>query len=733
MDRLLFRLFLSAFLLLITKSVYSKERIVLDNPGANGKCLTFETVVSTPESYQVKIKIHSLEDFPIFRNGKPFHKIGFDDAIFIQKVGEPALPMILQHLGIPNGANYKVEIKELEWKDIDIGSIIPAQPQLLGNLSDEIFHESKEIYNSNYYDYPILDESDAMVWRGIKNVYVKICPFKYYPAEGKLSVLTESMLNVTFISDIEKAQSMPFVSEEDVNIFDNKGFYPKNKDVAYMNNYSARSVDPYDLLIVAGSSTIANSDAMARFCRWKAMKGIRTNVVTTSTTGSNCTSLKSYINQEYNNGMRYVLFVGDTDLIPLAQVDGRCNNIDHLTIKGDYWYGCLDGDTDIQAEVPIGRFPTNDITELDRMVNKTIFYESEDHDWTDKVLMVAHWENYLEYQSTCENICDASYTFPTTFYKAYGASVSDGGNEAKNADVINYINNGVNIVNYNGHGDSLQWYRWSYHKDFTQQECFGQNQLDSLEENVCPIFFSSGCINGHIGGTVPSILEFFLRSTKGATAYYAGTTLVHTFPANEYQKKLFNKILKQYNNRIGDLNLIANIANFGSGDFAIENAFMQICGGDPTLAIWAGTQYKYTNVSLTPVANGIEISTPMNSISTINVVSEDGSLSSKYTCNSSSYTIPTPTDNCFIVLDRTNYVPYVLYYDVDSHYIQNETITNDAYYHAYPIAIGYDVTTSQSYGPVTVESGNGLFINNSQGVTIKNDFECKKGAVLEIK
>ncbi len=56
----------------------------------------------------------------------------------------------------------------------------------------------------------------------------------------------------------------------------------------------------------------------------------------------------------------------------------------------------------------------------------------------------------------------------------------------------------------------------------------------------------------------------------------------------------------------------------------------------------------------------------------------------------------------------------------------NRTVTGKNIY------IGSDVTRSKPEGPVVIESGNTTF-DATNTVIIKNGFECKKGAILEIK
>ena len=46
---------------------------------------------------------------------------------------------------------------------------------------------------------------------------------------------------------------------------------------------------------------------------------------------------------------------------------------------------------------------------------------------------------------------------------------------------------------------------------------------------------------------------------------------------------------------------------------------------------------------------------------------------------------------------------------------------------------GHDVTTEKPEGPVVIESGADVRMHGTNGVYIKNSFEVKKGATLEIR
>ena len=85
------------------------------------------------------------------------------------------------------------------------------------------------------------------------------------------------------------------------------------------------------------------------------------------------------------------------------------------------------------------------------------------------------------------------------------------------------------------------------------------------------------------------------------------------------------------------------------------------------------------------------------------------------------------------MLDKHNYIPYLIHYNAESTYIQNETISNSRIYVGTPLDIGEDVNEDEEYGDVTLTPNAKVYINKGNGVFIKNGFECELGAVLEIK
>lgn len=720
----------SSFLLIAffcTLAGYAQSWIPIGNSNKE-VCVTEEVIESNSSIYKSKITINGFFDEVVTINGEQYHMISFDEGSFLYNVGEPQLPIISYLFATPSGAICNATISEVEWDDINLGKIYPAQKQCLESDPLPVFTINENIYRSNLFSHPLVIEGQEQTWRNIRNKSIEICPFKYYPSNNKLDVLKEFILEISFDEnvDVRTIDKNSVNKAVQWNMFKNLS---KQDFIGMENNKNmmkSNSSNDYDYLVIVGNinEIITEENTLNRFLMWKAFKGLKTKMVTTSETGTTPNSIKSYISTEYaNHHIQYVLFIGDHNTIPASQVTTPKNR----SVYSDYWYGCLDGTGDYEAEVPVGRMPINSLSQFRNIVNKTISYEKNYQGDYRKILLIANYQDAPQkYQGCCEDIRTNTYTVPLLFTTAYGASLSLGGDEATNAQVKNHINNEMHIVNYRGHGDTNLWWNWNI---------LGQNFTNSDVDDIhtCSIYFNICCSNGQIS-TDPCMMEKLLRSEVAATACLAATEPSYTYPNHEFDRKLFTKL---FNNNVwflGDLDVQAHIATFTSGmfDTARDNAYVYLCGGDPALEIWTAEPQIFEDVELDTSGSYYTLNT-MCSNYTLSVVSENGVLLDKYISGSTSCVFTPPSGNYYIVLNKHNYYPYIIYCS-DSEYIQNESIEVNSVYVRTPLNIGYDVTTAKPFGNVFVRSGAKLSIHKGNGsVTIKNGFECENGAEFIIK
>lgn len=712
------------FVFSILSPILAQSYITVKEDGSD-KCVTLEIVESTSANYKAKIRIHKIKNTTKVVGSEEYQHLFFDEINALQNVGEPALPVIVQHIGLPLGSSYKAEIIEDKWTTIPVKKIYPAQVPLVSEGTKKPFEISEKIYNSEEYYFDLMKKSDIMKWKGIENVFITICPFKYYPAKQMLSVLSEFTLSVSFDSSAKKDNNQFSCEEESMKVFDNIGFLPK--DVMYTHTRFLPPSYDFDYLIIVGNiPEIENSQAMNDFRKWKALKGYKTKMVSTSTIGSDSASIKNYISQQYLLGIRRVLFIGTQEKIPIPTFQAKQCQLDHPMVKSDYWYGCIDGDDDIQGDLPIARFVTNTLLDFQNVVDKTIKYESLYHEWANRVLLVSYQEYIPSFQSPLDSIYN-TYHQTMAINKAFAASVANGGNGATILDVIDYINNGVNIATVNAHGNAGGF--WLFDGPNSTLDYTNTGLLNS---DTYPVFFSNACNNGDFTSNY-SIINNFMRSDHCSSAWIGSSVPSFIIAQNLLTIILYSNMFNHNLWTLGDLLLQSHITNLGYGNTAIDNAFSSICGGDPTLEIWTGNQSVFEDVNISVSNNYLEITVPNINNFNVNISTENGELVGKYSSTGYSIYFPLSSGKYDLAICKHNYVPYVVHVDTGSHYIQNETITRNAYYGNTPISVGYDVTSSSSYGNVVIESNAKVNIGKGAGVTIKNGFECKSGGELVIK
>ena len=656
------------------------EWISIDGSGS-ANVVSKEVLQSDASSYRVKVIIHGLCDQLVDNESGSFHKLSLDINSRLTSIGDPALPVFSQFLAIPEGTIMDVKIQEKKWSDMEIGTIYPAQLLKGEDTKSDSFSFNTNTYTSDFIP-QLVQVGEEMEWRGIRCASLSVCPFKYFPQENRLSVLNEFIIQVNFVKD-ESVVTKKTVYEgaDPLHLFDNNIFSNAPSMRYAQTNYGLNAYAPHSkLLIVVGKGLdyIRTSDKMDEFCKWKVFKGYPVSVVSTATTGATPDSIKSYILQKYNNdNVRYVLFVGDIDQIPMKTLPCLYNNFYTGYVSGDYWYGCMGGENDYLADVAIGRFCTNSFYDFCHMVDKSISYERS-YQSQNNVLLMAHYERANEipsYQYCSETIRTRSYSSPMTFITAYGALTQYGGDSATNSDVLGYINQGVHIVNYRGHASENYWgnVTWDGSGWNMADELFQSTEISNMSANTNAVFFSIACNSGNIAYNGECMLETFTRSSHGAVAFLGATKETGFDINNEYDESLFIKLLNDSVFQIGDLNVAAHARCISVGGNyplpAIDNAQSYILGGDPTLELWTAVPSSFGNVNLNIANNTCTLTT--NVYDGFNMCVIEDSYHHRLNQNSSTNTCTflKPYFNFYTLLNKHNYFPYIIYCDVSTNTI----------------------------------------------------------------
>ena len=641
--------------------------------------------------------------------------------------GHPALPIYTQCVALPYNSNslLSTSVEEREWDTINVGRIMPLQPSLLeGEVAKELII-NHSIYKKGWYRPKQIQTTSIQNFRGIRNTSVRVCPFEYNAKLGKLAILRQFRLKVSFAQD--NVNAITPVNQSMYHCLFNNIEEPSNFPASSLRSNGGN----YDYLIVVGDiPNVLESNILKEFQLWKALKGIKTKVVTTDSVGYTDTSIKAYIQSQYaSDSIKYVLFIGKAHHIPQHMMPqfSYTNRI----LRSDYWYGCMDGANDWQADIAIGRYSVNRLQELENAMRKTIKYEIGTNAEGKKALLVAHKEDSglsSGFQNCMEEIRTNSQNSNFSFIREYGASITNGGTNATSTSVAGRINQEVGIFNYRGHAGPFFWRR-----DWSNQyyPLFDSLMVSTFTNEKYPIALSIACETGRIDSTGTCLMDLYMNGEHGISSGLGTTIETARAANNNYNKNLYYMINSE-NDGLGFISINAHImCSSNPSSYYKDNIFSYCCFGDPSLRVWTDSIKHFPEPVIETTSNSLNIAIGNITDWEIIAASESDGLIAKYHSSSSSFSIPLPSVSCTFAIHKNNYESYLFDY-IATNYIQNKTIKRRTFTSSSPIAIGSNVTTEIPTGNVVIEDGGILQLKQNTDVTIPNGFECKLGGQLII-
>ncbi len=467
----------------------------------------------------------------------------------------------------------------------------------LAFVADE-FYRDDEFYKNYQGFYPKTAQIEAVEEiRGLKYAVIAVSPYQYNPSTKTLRTNEKITLRVSWQSDepaldTEKIKKDNFLKSVIGKIHNLKQLaatldsQEKQNDLLRLtDDLTSNSSDfgqvtrPTDLLIpvhtdylIITADDFYNSSALNNLANFRAsrlggrydvtivkVEGIyNTNFPDKVGTETNEQLIKMFIKYAYDNWngndvpLKYVVIVGD------AITDDNDHQIDapnlvptHISsffafgahVATDYWYSCLDGsypfylnDTfDTAADIAIGRFAVRAEQELNRVVNKTINYETTFLDWPgewrskdalisgfaiDEISFVvdtrnaytALRNNYFlpNYQETpVENRDDES------LYSDDGA-----GSLLFREKIKTYFNQGSLMLIAAAHGNLYQWH------DGSNGFIFEASDINLLNnKGKLPIVVNMACQTGMFdSGVRDSLGEAFLKNSEAGAIAFVGSS-----------------------------------------------------------------------------------------------------------------------------------------------------------------------------------------------------------------
>lgn len=454
------------------------------------------------------------------------------------KKGSPDLPYVTAALAIPDMGGFKYEVISSDFQLVSDVNVAPSKGTIYRNIDPATvpYEYGREYQTNEFFPLNQAYMSDPYILRDVRGSNITFFPFVYNAVSNELRIYTEIIVKIKFSdeSSVNELAGTKNVRNDEFNKIYANTFLNYNLSSKYT---PVEEGAPGNILIIA-KDTYAS--AMAPYINWKREKGIETEMVLMSTVGTTSTQVKTYVQNYYNNnGLTYLLLVGDAADVPTMTVSGNDSDNGYTYLAGGDGY----------ADIFSGRFSGNSLADIQTQVERTVYYEKEittSDAWLGNAFTSASAEGG---GSTGHDGGESDVTHMNnikTDLQNYGytvTSVNETG--GSNAQISTAINSGIGIANYIGHGDWDQWVNTT----------FTNTQVDALTNaKRLPFIFSVACVNGEFNGKT-CFAETWLRATyngspSGAVAFLGSTINQSWNDPMTAQDEMNDILIESYANNI---------------------------------------------------------------------------------------------------------------------------------------------------------------------------------------
>ncbi|MBN2169929.1 MAG: hypothetical protein JW819_01255 [Candidatus Krumholzibacteriota bacterium] len=284
---------------------------------------------------------------------------------------------------------------------------------------------------------------------------------------------------------------------------------------------------PGPMLVIAATEL---APAALDLVAWKNQTGVPTRLVRTAEIGGTAAEIQAYIQAAYDEeGLAYVLLLGDAELLPPLYAGGAPADPDYALVAGG----------DVYPDLCVGRLPAATAGEMDLMARRIIAYERDPEPsppWCAHAAGVGGNAALLD--AVRDLLLAGPYTEVDRLY-APGATT---------ADVAAALDEGRGLVNYCGHASAAGW----------QAPAFGLADVAALTNTFRPpCIVDAGAMTGRFdGGTC--LAEAWLRAGNdglptGAVGVYAPATALAYAEAEATQLHVAELLAAGASDRLGAL------------------------------------------------------------------------------------------------------------------------------------------------------------------------------------
>jgi len=456
---------------------------------------------SRSDVFTLDVNLEKYDIQVVQKDGQTFSKLKFAGDINLSKAGWAELPYVSIPVQLSSDRNVDVEIIESSYVDISlVEPMLPSRGVIYRNQDpSEIPYEiDPESIVDEWYPQEIVEDGEPYILRKVRGQNIRVQPFRYNAAQQTLRVYTQLRIRVSENTE-DPINSLPAYLG-DVNV----EMAPVYRSIFlnYNQNPSrwAEEIGEFgDVLVIY---TSRDATAIQPWIEWKQQKGYHVDELQVATGTNVGADIQSAYNA--NSNLLYVLLVGDW-----AEIKSDLGGSENTPM--DPMLGCVAGGDD-HHDIIIGRFSAENTDDVTAQVNKSIDYEKNpdtDGTWYTKALGIASDEGAGMGDDgeadidQIDNIHDGRL-LPSTYTNAY--EEYDPGASA--ANVQNYINDGLSLINYVGHGGNTLWVSSGYDVS---------DAYAATNGNKLPYAFSVACVVGAFHGGSECFAEAMLRNPNGGS------------------------------------------------------------------------------------------------------------------------------------------------------------------------------------------------------------------------
>ncbi|MGD2249260.1 MAG: C25 family cysteine peptidase [Candidatus Methanofastidiosia archaeon] len=557
-----------------------------------------------------------------------FKQVNIAHTGLLVESGKPLLPSFGRYVQIPPNCEYTISIEKSEPAQFDDILIVPAQEKLTDTEEETTFEYDRQFYGTDkYYPENVVEVSGPFEIDGYTCLLVHVRPLQYNPSKKKV----QGFSSITVTLDMAPKELFTALAEPglDKEVYGNLFLNPERRaeervfpGTDTVIPFSTEPGGP-EFLIVYDDTF---KEAAERLQKWKTMRGLHTEIVSTEKTGRTIEAIKSYIrNKRESNSsrLRYVLLFGDVEMIPLDRIKGSIYKDINST---DYYYSTKrDPNSTKEYLFPwlsVGRIPVKTAKEGLAVVNQIIAYEKDppdDSKYYSRMVFAASFEDKKprdgkddkKYVKTMEEIREhmvtlgfdvervyvtnnpniKEYNDGTTIPEAVKKAIVDTDTASKM--LTSATSKGCLIIGHRDHGGKNGW----------SHPPFKKIHLGDVTGDTPTMFYSINCLTGRFDkkgadsfaekllkmkGGAPSLLAATRKSFPGLNdplikavfdAMWAG--VIPTFGSAASYSVKYNRLGDILNYGKAYLPLVLDNPRFIKDHFEIFHVI-----GDPTLEVW---------------------------------------------------------------------------------------------------------------------------------------------------